>query len=64
MRSKSGLSQGNMRSLLPTATGANRRIRKASVIAAADRAWDDFFATAGVEVVDRDQPAAQVRESF
>ena len=64
MRSKSGLSQGNMRSLLPTATGANRRARKAPVVAAADRAWDGFFATTGVEVIDRDQPAVQVRESF
>ena len=64
MRPKSDISKRNTGSFLATATGANRRIRNAPVVAAADRAWDDFFATAGVEVVDRDQPAAQVRESF
>jgi antitoxin VapB len=34
------------------------------VIVPADRAWDDFFAAAGVDLGERDQPEAQPREAF
>lgn len=34
------------------------------VIVPADAAWDDFFDAPGVEIGDRDQPQAQVREAF
>jgi antitoxin VapB len=34
------------------------------VIVPADRAWDDFFATPGIDLGDRDQPAGQDRESL
>ena len=34
------------------------------IIAPADQAWDDFFADAGIDLGERDQPGAQVREPF
>lgn len=34
------------------------------VIVPADRVWDDFFATPGIALGDREQPAAQERETF
>lgn len=34
------------------------------VIVPADRLWDDFFAGPGVDLGERDQPAAQGRERF
>jgi antitoxin VapB len=34
------------------------------VIVPADRAWDDFFATPGIELGGREQPATQERERF
>lgn len=37
----------------------NRRI-----IAPADASWDDFFAAPGLDLVERDQPAAQAREEL
>jgi antitoxin VapB len=32
------------------------------VIVPADRLWDDFFATPGIDLREREQPDAQVRE--
>lgn len=37
----------------------NRRI-----VMPADSLWDDFFATPGIDLPDRDQPAPQARDSF
>jgi len=34
------------------------------VIVPANAGWDDFFDAPGVDLGERDQPAAQVRESF
>ncbi len=34
------------------------------IIVPADSAWDDFFASAGAEIGDRDQPPVQAREAF
>jgi antitoxin VapB len=34
------------------------------VIVPADRRWDDFFDSPGIDVGERDQPEAQKRESF
>jgi len=34
------------------------------VIVPADAVWDDFFEAPGVDLGERDQPAAQVRDSF
>jgi antitoxin VapB len=34
------------------------------IIAPADSSWDDFFASPGIELGDRDQPEAQVRGSL
>jgi antitoxin VapB len=34
------------------------------VIVPADRAWDDFFDSPGIDFPDRDQPAMQERETF
>lgn len=34
------------------------------VIVPADRTWDDFFAGPGVDLGERDQPAAPEREAF
>lgn len=37
---------------------------KRRVIVPADAIWDDFFDAAGVDLGERDQPAAQAREPF
>lgn len=37
---------------------------KRRIIAPADSSWDDFFAAPGIDLGDRDQPAAQTREAF
>ncbi len=37
---------------------------KRRVIVPADAVWDDFFDSAGTELPEREQPAAQVRDSF
>lgn len=37
---------------------------KRRIIAPADSSWDDFFAAPGIDLGDRDQPAAQTREEF
>jgi len=34
------------------------------VIVPADRRWDDFFDSPGIDLGERDQPEAQSRESF
>lgn len=34
------------------------------VIVPRDRVWDDFFDQPGIDLPDRDQPAAQEREEF
>lgn len=34
------------------------------VIVPADRTWDDFFAAPGIDLGERNQPAAQEREAF
>ena len=34
------------------------------VIVPADATWDDFFASPGVDLGPRDQPAMQVRDAF
>lgn len=34
------------------------------VIVPADRTWDDFFATPGIDLGERDQPEVQPREAF
>lgn len=34
------------------------------VIVPANAVWDDFFETAGIEIGEREQPQAQVREEF
>ena len=34
------------------------------VVGPADSVWDDFFDSPGVDFPDREQPAAQERESF
>lgn len=34
------------------------------IIVPVDAAWDDFFEAAGVDLGEREQPAAQVRDSF
>jgi len=34
------------------------------IIVPADRLWDDFFATPGFDLGEREQPAAQKRQSF
>lgn len=34
------------------------------VIVPADAVWDDFFEAPGVDLGEREQPAAQVRDSF
>jgi antitoxin VapB len=34
------------------------------VIVPSDAAWDDFFDAAGIDIAERDQPLAQVRERF
>jgi len=37
---------------------------KRRVIVPADAVWDDFFDSPGTELPEREQPAAQVRDSF
>jgi antitoxin VapB len=37
---------------------------KRRVIVPADAVWDDFFDAPGVDLGERDQPIAQVREGF
>lgn len=37
---------------------------KRRIVTPADAAWDDFFDAPGIDLVDRDQPAAQDRERF
>lgn len=37
----------------------NRRI-----VVPADALWDDFFDSPGIDIGEREQPAAQVRETF
>lgn len=49
---------GDVREVLIVREGDRR------VIVPADRAWDDFFASPGVEFPDRDQPTPEERESF
>ena len=34
------------------------------VIVPAETMWDDFFAAPGIDLPDRDQPAAQARDAF
>ena len=34
------------------------------IIVPAEAAWDDFFDAPGIDLGERDQPAAQIRESF
>lgn len=34
------------------------------VIVPADAVWDDFFDAPGIDISDREQPQAQVREAF
>lgn len=34
------------------------------IIVPADSAWDDFFASPGIDLGERDQPPPQVREDF
>jgi len=34
------------------------------IIIPSDSLWDDFFASPGIDLGERDQPAAQVREPF
>jgi antitoxin VapB len=34
------------------------------VIAPADRRWDDFFESPGIDLGERDQPEAQIREAL
>ena len=34
------------------------------IIAPADSAWDDFFATPGIDLGEREQPDAQERDAF
>ena len=34
------------------------------IIMPADAVWDDFFEAAGVDLGEREQPAAQVRDGF
>ncbi len=34
------------------------------VIVPSNAVWDDFFAAPGVDLGEREQPAAQIRESF
>jgi antitoxin VapB len=41
-----------------------RRDGARRIIAPADAAWDDFFAEPGLDLPDREQPAAQDRGSF
>lgn len=41
-----------------------RREGTRRVITPSDAAWDDFFAAPGVDLGERDQPAAQAREAF
>jgi antitoxin VapB len=43
---------------------AIRKVGKARVIAPADAAWDDFFDAPGVDLGERDQPDADIREAF
>ena len=37
---------------------------KRRVIVPTDAVWDDFFEAPGIDLGDRDQPHAQVREAF
>ena len=37
---------------------------KRRVIVPADAVWDDFFDAPGIDLGDRDQPAAQARDAF
>jgi antitoxin VapB len=48
----------NVREVAVLRDGARR------VIVPADRTWDDFFATPGIDLGERDQPSAQAREAF
>ncbi len=41
---------------------AIRRIGRSRVVSPVNEMWDDFFAGAGVELAERDQPQAQERE--
>lgn len=34
------------------------------IIVPADAAWDDFFAAPGIDLGEREQPEAQLRDSF
>jgi antitoxin VapB len=43
---------------------AIRKLGKARVIVPADAVWDDFFDAPGVDLGERAQPAAEVRELF
>lgn len=47
-----------VREVTITRDGARR------VIAPVDRAWDDFFAGAGIDLGERDQPVSQERDSL
>jgi len=49
---------GGVREVLIVREGDRR------VIVPADRAWDDFFDSPGVDFPDRDQPAMQERETL
>lgn len=41
-----------------------RRIGRIRIISPANALWDDFFEAAGVDLGERQKPAAQERESF
>lgn len=43
---------------------AIRKVGKARIIVPADTAWDDFFDAPGIDLGERAQPEAQVREPF
>jgi antitoxin VapB len=47
-----------VREVLVLRDGASR------VIVPADAVWDDFFAAPGIDLPDRDQPEAQLRDPF
>lgn len=43
---------------------AIRRVGRSRVVSPVNEMWDDFFADAGVELAERDQPQAQEREAL
>ena len=57
---------------LPKAVAFDNSVREVTVlrdgprrvIVPADRAWDDFFEAPGVDLGERKQPMAQVRDGF